>query len=192
MQAPELLHVGFLSALLLGILGGCFVKTRGWRDWGAVASLGLLLAFVAEAYIGLLVRGPQGWPWDAHPLSYSPSLWTNASAGRRWAETALLIGSQGLALGGLVLLGLRWTAVQPESVRMGESGEGRGQSPVPCCGLLLLSGGIIIAWPTWPTIGAGLTLLAILVFTRVFTRRGDPPFSEVPAPWPGVESREAK
>lgn len=166
MQSPELLHVGFLSGLLLGILGACFLEPRGWREWAVATSLGLFLGSIGEAYLGLLLRGPEGWPWDTGPLPYSPSIWRSAWPARSWIGTLLLVLSLALTLGGLVLLGLRWSAVQATRNTMETAEESRRRRRLPCLSILLLSGGLLLAWPTWLTIAVWLVLLAFLAVTR--------------------------
>jgi hypothetical protein len=161
-QAPALLHVGFLSTLLLGVLGICFVDPRQRGEWTIVAFLGLFLVSLGEAYIGVLVRGPEGWPWDKGPFPYSPSLWIGAWPSGSWAKLGLPVLSVVLALGGLILLGMRWAILQADKTRLGIMQEDLRPPSTLFFSLFLLSVGQLLAWPTWSTIATWLALVVVL------------------------------
>ncbi len=158
-QASALLHIGFLSTLLLGVLAICFLEPRRWGEWVVVAFTGLFLVSFGEAYIGLLVGGPDGWPWDKGPFPYSPTLWNGAWPSESWTNFVVLMFSQALTLGGLALLGMRWALLQ--TTDRARALERQEPLPTPLLGLLLLSGGELLAWPTWITITTWFALTAV-------------------------------
>jgi len=148
------------------------VKRREWRSFGVftgfvVALFTEMYGFPLTVYVLTAILGSR-YP-ALNPFSHaSGHLWITLLGGSVWMSTLIHVVSNGLMLGGLLLMSAGWRRIHAAKGTLVTDGVYARMRHPQYTGLFLITIGMIVQWPTlitaltWP--------LLILVYYRLARR----------------------
>ena len=148
------------------------VKRREWRSFGVftafvVALFTEMYGFPLTIYVLTAVLGSR-YP-ALNPFSHaSGHLWITLFGGGAWMSTLIHVVSNGLMLGGLLLMAAGWQRIHNAKGALVTDGVYARTRHPQYSGLFLITIGMLVQWPT--TITAVTWPLLILVYYRLARR----------------------
>ncbi len=138
------------------------VKRREWRSFGVftafvVALFSEMYGFPLTIYILTAILGSR-YP-ALNPFSHaSGHLWITLLGGGAWMSVIIHLISNGLMLGGLLLMGAGWSRIHKAKGALVTDGVYAWVRPPQYAGLFLITVGMLVQWPTiitaatWPVL----------------------------------------
>lgn len=148
------------------------VKRREWRSFGVFSAFVIALftemyGFPLTIYLLTAVLGSR-YP-ALNPFSHaSGHLWITFLGGGAWMSVLIHLVSNGLMLGGLLLMGAGWRQIHRASGALVTDGVYAWVRHPQYAGLFLITVGMLIQWPTIVTGATWPVLLA--VYSRLARR----------------------
>lgn len=148
------------------------VKRREWRSFGVFSAF--VIALFTEMYgfplTIYLITAVLGSRYPAlNPFSHaSGHLWITFLGGGAWMSVLIHLVSNGLMLGGLLLMGAGWRQIHRASGALVTDGVYAWVRHPQYAGLFLITVGMLIQWPTIVTGATWPVLLA--VYSRLARR----------------------
>jgi len=148
------------------------VKRREWRSFGlftafVVALFTEMYGFPLTIYILTAVLGSR-YP-ALNPFSHaSGHLWITLFGGGAWMSVIIHVISNGLMLGGLLLMGVGWRRIHAARGELVTDGLYAWMRHPQYTGLYLISVGMLVQWPTIVTVATWPALL--LIYYRLARR----------------------
>lgn len=148
------------------------VKRREWRSFGVFSAFVIALftemyGFPLTIYLLTAVLGSR-YP-ALNPFSHaSGHLWTTFLGGGAWMSVLIHLVSNGLMLGGLLLMGAGWRQIHRATGALVTDGVYAWVRHPQYAGLFLVTVGMLIQWPTIVTGATWPVLLA--VYSRLARR----------------------
>ena len=148
------------------------VKRREWRSFGlftafVVALFTEMYGFPLTIYLLTAVLGSR-YP-ALNPFSHaSGHLWITLFGGGAWMSVIIHVISNGLMLGGLVLMGAGWRRIHAARGELVTDGLYAWMRHPQYTGLYLISVGMLVQWPTIVTVATWPALL--LIYYRLARR----------------------
>lgn len=148
------------------------VKRREWRSFGVFSAFVIALftemyGFPLTIYLLTAVLGSR-YP-ALNPFSHaSGHLWITFLGGGAWMSVLIDLVSNGLMLGGLLLMGAGWRQIHRASGALVTDGVYAWVRHPQYAGLFLITVGMLIQWPTIVTGATWPVLLA--VYSRLARR----------------------
>lgn len=141
------------------------VKRREWRSFGVFSAFVIALftemyGFPLTIYLLTAVLGSR-YP-ALNPFSHaSGHLWITFLGGGAWMSVLIHLVSNGLMLGGLLLMGAGWRQIHRASGALVTDGVYARVRHPQYAGLFLITVGMLIQWPTIVTGATWPVLLAV-------------------------------
>ena len=148
------------------------VKRREWRSFGlftafVVALFTEMYGFPLTIYLLTAVLGSR-YP-ALNPFSHaSGHLWITLFGGGAWMSVIIHVISNGLMLGGLLLMGVGWRRIHAARGELVTDGLYAWMRHPQYTGLYLISVGMLVQWPTIVTVATWPALL--LIYYRLARR----------------------
>ena len=148
------------------------VKRREWRSFGlftafVVALFTEMYGFPLTIYILTAVLGSR-YP-ALNPFSHaSGHLWITLFGGGAWMSVIIHVISNGLMVGGLLLMGAGWRRIHAARGELVTDGLYAWMRHPQYTGLYLISVGMLVQWPTIVTVATWPALL--LIYYRLARR----------------------
>ena len=148
------------------------VKRREWRSFGlftafVVALFTEMYGFPLTIYILTAVLGSR-YP-ALNPFSHaSGHLWITLFGGGAWMSVIIHVISNGLMVGGLLLMGVGWRRIHAARGELVTDGLYAWMRHPQYTGLYLISVGMLVQWPTIVTVATWPALL--LIYYRLARR----------------------
>ncbi|MBI2161354.1 MAG: isoprenylcysteine carboxylmethyltransferase family protein [Candidatus Rokubacteria bacterium] len=148
------------------------VKRREWRSFGlftafVVALFTEMYGFPLTIYILTAVLGSR-YP-ALNPFSHaSGHLWITLLGGGAWMSVIIHLISNGLMVGGLLLMGVGWRRIHAARGELVTDGLYAWMRHPQYTGLYLISVGMLVQWPTIVTVATWPALL--LIYSRLARR----------------------
>ena len=148
------------------------VKRREWRSFGlftafVVALFTEMYGFPLTIYILTAVLGSR-YP-ALNPFSHaSGHLWITLFGGGAWMSVIIHLISNGLMVGGLLLMGVGWRRIHAARGELVTDGLYAWMRHPQYTGLYLISVGMLVQWPTIVTVATWPALL--LIYYRLARR----------------------
>lgn len=141
------------------------VRRREWRSFGVftafvVALFTEMYGFPLTIYIFTAVLGSR-YP-ALNPFSHaSGHLWITLLGGGAWMSAVIHLISNGLMLGGLVLMGAGWRRIHKAKGALVTDGVYAWVRHPQYSGLFLITVGMLVQWPTIITVATWPVLIAV-------------------------------
>ena len=151
------------------------VKQREWRSFGAftafvVALFTEMYGFPLTIYVLTAVLGSR-YP-VLNPFSHaSGHLWITLLGGGAWMSVIIHLVSNGLMLGGLVLMAVGWRRVHRAQGELVTDGVYAWVRHPQYAGLFLITVGMLLQWPTIITAATWPAL--VVIYSRLARREED-------------------
>jgi len=148
------------------------VKRREWRSFGlftafVVALFTEMYGFPLTIYLLTAVLGSR-YP-ALNPFSHaSGHLWITLFGGGAWMSVIIHLISNGLMVGGLLLMGVGWRRIHAARGELVTDGLYAWMRHPQYTGLYLISVGMLVQWPTIVTVATWPALL--LIYYRLARR----------------------
>ena len=148
------------------------VKRREWRSFGlftafVVALFTEMYGFPLTIYLLTAVLGSR-YP-ALNPFSHaSGHLWITLFGGGAWMSVIIHVISNGLMVGGLLLMGVGWRRIHAARGELVTDGLYAWMRHPQYTGLYLISVGMLVQWPTIVTVATWPALL--LIYYRLARR----------------------
>ena len=173
--AYDLWSLVIINSLVFIIFAFSFAKprtSRDWRSFGAFSAFLIALftemyGFPLTIYVLTAVLGSR-YP-ALNPFSHaSGHLWITLLGGGAWMSVVIHLVSNGLMLAGLLLIGAGWRRIHGAHGALVTDGVYARMRHPQYAGLMLITIGMLIQWPTIITVATWPLL--ILVYYRLARR----------------------